>query len=783
MSGSSQVKFFWSETKYASLISFSFLFFIIFTNILKVKVSSNKNYKMVDLVDIQSRFEFKIFYDSLFFEEVALEFQKSVLASRKNQTSKPEFIYLLDSEDEKKNWAHTIYFCFGMNRWLDLRNLPLFYIVMQFEPLCIRGLQSENYLVILKKSLAIFEYSSNNLCVYQEFNIPRDKVFLMQVGYAQNAPEQCAEHIVPKKLEKGIATTKDVDILFFGTQTPYRLEIIDKLKRRYPTKNIQIFDNIWGKVRDNIVKRSKIVLNIHTEKQKKFPLETPRLLYLSRFNVHIVSEHCGDIEMENRWKHRICFSDTEFSILNKLFDTEYNYEYVSQKLNHLNNLKTIESPGDSQTFGLLSTCQRQVVPLGLGVPLHLGVPLRLGDLDQRTGKSLLNFPDPPKLKSCPTMELSSLTQKECVSPDSDVCLLGSQKLVTSLETNVTECYESLFKSLCPVFENKFADFCETMRTNHRFLNQTSKVNPEIKQKNLFNKQLKWFDQDIDVFEPVDFNDPQIPDVSLVKLESLPNVSIITLTTQSRLDKWKDLMIWNNRQRIYDRRKLEWIIVIEKPSKLEQKRFHQIQTELNSYVLKPVFLFYENRHKEIYHQITEKRNLALERCSHEYIDIMDDDDIEIPDSLKIKIVLLETYKENKSCVGSKSIMCLDLNNEVLFIKNAVFPTESTLTFRKSFAKSGFSPSIHGEGSLIVLSQINKVINIPSSLNLIAITHKTNLTGGSRQFDSSRETFPPKSSPEKQISDSTSESRLKLLEKSLGMFISPQHLNSLFRCLFA
>lgn len=733
-----------------------FLFFIIFTNILKVKVSSNKNYKMVDMVDIQNRFEFKIFYDSLFFEEVALEFQKSLLASRKNQTSKPEFIYLLDSESEKKNWAHTIYFCFGMNRWLDLRNLPLYYIVMQFEPLCIRGLQSENYLVILKKSLAIFEYSSNNLCVYQEFNIPREKVFLMQVGYAQNAPEQCAEHIVPKKLEKGISTTKDVDILFFGTQTPYRLEIIDKLKRRYPTKNIQIFDNIWGKVRDNIVKRSKIVLNIHTEKQKKFPLETPRLLYLSRFNVHIVSEHCGDIEMENRWKHRICFSDTEFSILNKLFDTEYNYEYVSQKLNHPHNLKTIESPG---------------------------APLRLGVLEQGTGKSLLNFPDPPKTKSCPTMELSSLTKKECVSPDLDVCLVSNQKSVTSLETNVTECFESMFKSLCPVFENKFADFCETILTNHLFINQTSKLNAEIKQKNLLNKQLKWFDQDIDVFEPVDFNDPRIPDVSLVKLESLPNVSIITLTTQSRLDKWKDLMIWNNRQRIYDRRKLEWIIVIEKPSKLEQKRFQQIQTELNSYVLKPVFLFYENRHKEIYHQITEKRNLALERCSHEYIDIMDDDDIEIPDSLKIKIVLLETYKEKKSCVGSKSIMCLDLNNEVLFTKNAVFPTESTLTFRKSFAKSGFSPSIHGEGSLIVLSQINKVISIPSSLNLIAITHKTNLTGGSRQFDSSRETFPPKSSPEKQISDSTPESRLMQLEKSLGMFISPQHFNSLFRCLFA
>jgi hypothetical protein len=204
------------------------------------------------------------------------------------------------------------------------------------------------------------------------------------------------------------------------------------------------------------------------------------------------------------------------------------------------------------------------------------------------------------------------------------------------------------------------------------------------------------------------------------------------------------MLWNNKHRVYDARKLEWIIVVEKPTQAEAKKFKKTQTELlSAFGPTPVFLFYENKHREIYHQITEKRNLGLQNCTHDYIDLMDDDDIEVPDALRNKMVLLDHY-ENKACVGSKNLLCIDVSclssysSLSLFVKKSFFPTESTLTFHKSFAGVGFTPSIHGEGSLMVLGNPERVIDIPSALNMIAVTHSLNVTGRSRSFVSPTDT---------------------------------------------
>jgi hypothetical protein len=648
--------------------------------------------------------QIKIFYDSFYFEEVAVELRNALCETLSNSAAADvQMVHILDSLQEKKQWDKTIYFCFGMNRWLDMRNLPPNYVVMQFEPICVRGFQSENYLIICIRAMAIFEYSRLNLKIYKEFNIPKKNIYLFEVGisglpargvektacvkakseskkgftgvissmiFSTSANEsESKSNIDSRRLSTAsssatclnsaessgsgtganeskiadvvqrenagcdsrneskqgdfseadgierhiyhsIETKKDVDILFIGNITEYRSSIISKLKNKYPLKNIQIFEKVWGKTRDKLVERSHIVLNMHSNRETLFPLETPRLLYMSQFDVHIVSEHSGDLNEEKRWLSRVHFCDNDFDIIANIFDNE---KFSSKKGGRIPRLAT-----------------------------------RLADFFRENNVDIL-----PDCRHCAEAEA---------------------------------------------------------------------------QKNVG----RWFDIECKIFESLNLEDERIPNIHAYPLANLPNVSIITLTTPERLKKWKDLMMWNNRHRVYHAHKLEWIIVVEKPvSKLDIKTFNKIKSDLNRCVLKPYFIFYENKPREVYLQITEKRNLAVERCKYDYIDLMDDDDIEMPDALKIKMIVLETFQ--KKCVGSKSIMCIDKNKNNIFVMNSHFPTESTLTFHKSFCSQGFSPNIHGEGSLMVLSQHIDVIDIPSSLNMIAITHDKNITGKSRTSD--------------------------------------------------
>lgn len=546
----------------------------------------------------------KIFYDSLYFEEVAIEFHKSI---QENYKVHVDLIHILDSANEKNQWNESLYFCFGMHKWMDMRNIPPYFVVMQLEPLVIRGLPNERYLILLNKSIGIFEYSRLNFSFYKEFNIPKSKLYLFEIG--KSTSEQ-------KDIETSVE--KDIDILFIGNMTEYRTIVMQKIKKMYLQKNIQTFDNLWGDLRDMIMMRSKIILNIHSEGGTKFPLETPRLLYSYKFPIHIVSESSGDITEESRWMNRVHFmnGDLDFNIFEKIFS---------------NNL-SIHSK-------ILNKVKKSAPKIG-----H-----KFGDMLKKY--------------------------------DIDISMCQNNKII------------------CPI-------------------------------------QKRWFDIDSlesnnNIFEKLNLDNPNLPNITTYDIDDLPNVSIITLTTQERLLKWKKLMKWNNDNRVYNKSKLEWIVVVDKPTFSNHQTFENIKVEMEQWDLKPTWLIYENTKQDIPYQITEKRNLAVEICKNDYIDCMDDDDIEIPDALKIKMIAI-LFNEKK-CAGSSSLMCLDLKKQNMFVKKAFFPTESSLTFHKSFWKNtSFVPNIHGECFTMVMSQASDIIDVPSSLNLIAITHSSNITGLSRTF---------------------------------------------------
>lgn len=528
----------------------------------------------------------KIFIDNMCFEETMTEFSNSL----SNIGFKHDIIYILDSWDEKKEWNNTIYFCFGMNDWMNLSSLPPRFIVMQMEPLCIRGV-SENYITIMQRSLAVFEYSRHNRMILNEHKIPKNKIYMISVGFSES------------KINI-VKTEKDIDVLFIGSLSMYRKYKLENLKSRMADLNIQYVDSCWGQQRDTLLKRSKIVLNIHSEDCKKFPLEVPRFLIYARYFNVIISETSGDINEEKRWSGIVEFNDDlERCIRKKLADSRF---------------------------------------------------------------------EMPQMIRC-----------------------------------------------VPLFSHSTIDFLKKNKFNVTFSPSET--------------HMKWYDVNTCYFDKVQIDADDAPDISNVSDDTLPCVSIITLTTISRLKKWMYLMRWNTDNRKYPKEKIQWIVVIDRSDNQEENRrvqndIRNISPELNIVII----LYSVHKSKKIPQQVTEKRNIALEYCVHEYIDVMDDDDIEIPDALKIKIVYMMHHK--KMCIGTKDLVCYSLKEKSMFIKKGLFPTESTLTFHRDYLKkSRFSCSIHGEGSLMVLSQMNDTMLIDGVLNMIAITHSGNITSNCRAID--------------------------------------------------
>ena len=53
---------------------------------------------------------------------------------------------------------------------------------------------------------------------------------------------------------------KDIDILFYGAINEHRAKVLNELEKRY---KVVILQNIWGDDLDNLIIRSKILLNVH----------------------------------------------------------------------------------------------------------------------------------------------------------------------------------------------------------------------------------------------------------------------------------------------------------------------------------------------------------------------------------------------------------------------------------------------------------------------------------------------------------------------------------------
>ena len=124
--------------------------------------------------------------------------------------------------------------------------LPPNYIVFQLEQLSVaKRFNTDHYHSLLFNSLAIFEYSSENINYLVNLGIPKNKIFHTPIF-----SHCCDDSQKPYQY----------DILFYGSLNTRRKDILKELGQ---SLNIKIANKIFGTDMHDMIKRSKVILNIH----------------------------------------------------------------------------------------------------------------------------------------------------------------------------------------------------------------------------------------------------------------------------------------------------------------------------------------------------------------------------------------------------------------------------------------------------------------------------------------------------------------------------------------
>jgi len=211
-----------------------------------------------------------IYLEQLYFDEIADELL-SVLAGSGISVLKTSQVYPENDDD--------LYIMFGMNDF-NGQYLPKNYIVYQLEQSTGDAESkwfNERYMEYMRNALETWEYSLINYSYLKGQGI-RNIVYI-PLTYMST----CNRHF-PKD------TVKDIDVLFYGSMNDRRRDIIAQLENSGIT--VTKSHSLWGSERDNMIARSRVILNIHF--YDRSILETARLSYLLSNGCRIISEKSID---------------------------------------------------------------------------------------------------------------------------------------------------------------------------------------------------------------------------------------------------------------------------------------------------------------------------------------------------------------------------------------------------------------------------------------------------------------------------------------------------------
>ena len=173
---------------------------------------------------------------------------------------------------------------FGAHLLKSDEHIPKNSIIVDLEQLNDESPQFGKYYIHVLKNHEVWTYSSHNVEWLRRKNITNVKH--VPFGYMPSL-----EHGIDTDIDTNIDT--DIDVLFYGNLSARRIHIQNMLIKVLPSIKITFKDNIWGDERDNLISRSKIILNIGNYHDIHL-FEAVRVIPLLARQKFVISEECTD---------------------------------------------------------------------------------------------------------------------------------------------------------------------------------------------------------------------------------------------------------------------------------------------------------------------------------------------------------------------------------------------------------------------------------------------------------------------------------------------------------
>jgi hypothetical protein len=146
-------------------------------------------------------------------------------------------------------------------------------------------------LLHLLRRHVVWDYSETNARAFGALGIEVSRV--VPIGY------------VPELTRIRLARTRDIDILFVGSLGERRRRVVDRMIAE--GLNVVSAFGVYGRDRDALIARAKLVLNIHAREEAV--LEIVRLSYLLANGCAVLSERCANASDEAPFMRAIAFAD------------------------------------------------------------------------------------------------------------------------------------------------------------------------------------------------------------------------------------------------------------------------------------------------------------------------------------------------------------------------------------------------------------------------------------------------------------------------------------------
>ena len=169
----------------------------------------------------------------------------------------------------------------------EIPHIPVDTIILNTEQIFSDHTNWNSNIFTWAKKFETWDYSDRNIIKFEEIGAP--KVKLLNIGYQ---PEL-------RRIAK--SDNQEIDLLFYGSINDRRRKIIDELSKS--GVKIKAVFGIYGKNRDELISKSKIVLNLHHYKSEIF--EIVRVFYLLTNSKTVVGEVNATTSIDNHIKSGI----------------------------------------------------------------------------------------------------------------------------------------------------------------------------------------------------------------------------------------------------------------------------------------------------------------------------------------------------------------------------------------------------------------------------------------------------------------------------------------------